>query len=409
MRTYYFSENPYPKAWDADPISIRVTLPNKHFDPVDGSDLINRYIDEWVLCDELGIDIWVNEHRSTATCLTASTVPPLSILARQTKNARLLTLGATIGTRWDPVLTAEELSYVDVVSGGRLEMGLVKGYSTEIAPSNVNPVTLTERFWEAHDLILKAMTTHDGPFNWEGEHFHFRQVNIWPRPYQQPLPPVWITAFSPHSVPPVAERGHIVAGGINIGVGREIFRTYRRVRAELGYPAPGLDRFAYMALVGVGDTEEEGHRFASQVKGYLETTSKTIAPFLAPPGFVPVANKVKILKNNLKGGATAGLQTDREGRPISYATADVPALISAGAVFAGTPDQVFEQIKDLYEYVGGFKHLLAMMHGGALSHADTTKSTTLFAKEVLPRLKELGTPDNEDLEEFERIRQTAAA
>ena len=54
-----------------------------------------------------------------------------------------------------------------------------------------------ERFWEAHDLILKAMTTHDGPFNWEGEHFHYRQVNVWPRPYQQPHPPVWLTVTAP--------------------------------------------------------------------------------------------------------------------------------------------------------------------------------------------------------------------
>src|SRR5580704_7829705 len=47
-------------------------------------------------------------------------------------------------------------------------------------------------FWEAHDLILKAMTSHDGPFNWEGTHFHYRQVNVWPRPWQQPHPPVWM-------------------------------------------------------------------------------------------------------------------------------------------------------------------------------------------------------------------------
>jgi hypothetical protein len=66
------------------------------------------------------------------------------------------------------------------------------------------------RYWEAHDLILKAMSTTDGPFSWEGEFFHYRNVNIWPRPYQQPTPPVWMTGLSPETGRMAAERGHVV-------------------------------------------------------------------------------------------------------------------------------------------------------------------------------------------------------
>ena len=66
----------------------------------------------------------------------------------------------------------------------------------EVILANSNPATLSERFWEAHDLILKALSSHDGPFNWEGRHFHYRQVNVWPRPYQSPHPPVWMTTRS---------------------------------------------------------------------------------------------------------------------------------------------------------------------------------------------------------------------
>ena len=385
MRVYHFSENPYPAAWNADPQSIRVTLPNRHFDPELGATLINRYLDEWALCDELGLDIWINEHHSTATCISASTMPPLAILARETKRARLLTLGVPVGMRLDPVLVAEELSYIDVISRGRLEMGLVKGYATEIAPANVNPVLLNERFWEAHDLVLKAMTSHDGPFNWEGNHFQFRQVNIWPRPYQQPHPPVWVTSFTPQSAIGIAERGHIIAAGLNAVMGRAIFDAYRNRRAELGQPVPGQDRFGYMALVAVGDTASEGQRFAGQVKGYLETTGKTQPHFLNPPGFAPPSAWAK----QYRSGASHRSQLDRDGKPVSPATASVAELMRAGTVIAGTPDEVFAQIKDLYHYLGGFAHLLAMMHGGTLSHADTVKSLTLFSREVLPRLDEL--------------------
>jgi len=84
-----------------------------------------------------------------------------------------------IGNRNDPIRVAEEYSMLDVISRGRIEMGFVKGVPFEISPANTNPADLMERFWEAHDLILKAMTTHDGPFNWEGTHFHYRSVNVW--------------------------------------------------------------------------------------------------------------------------------------------------------------------------------------------------------------------------------------
>jgi alkanesulfonate monooxygenase SsuD/methylene tetrahydromethanopterin reductase-like flavin-dependent oxidoreductase (luciferase family) len=105
---------------------------------------------------------------------------------------------------------------------------------------------MMDRFWEAHDLILKAWTSHDGPFNWEGKYFHHRQVNIWPRPYQQPYPPVWITSVTPSSARQVAEKGYVVASFLTGFDGtKAVIDTYRERRAELGLPAPALDRFAF--------------------------------------------------------------------------------------------------------------------------------------------------------------------
>ena len=59
-------------------------------------------------------------------------------------------------------------------------------------------------------------------------------------------------------------------------------------------------------------------------------------------------------------------------------------------VFAGTPDDVWDQLKSFYDHVGGFGHLLMMGQGGHISHEDTVDNLTLFSKEVLPRLAELG-------------------
>src|ERR1700758_182140 len=171
MRVWYFSEMAYHPAWEQGLKrgSLRVVLPNSNFDPKVGHTLLNRYLDEFALCDEVGIDIMVNEHHSTATCMTVSVPMALAIIARETKRSRLLSLGTPIANRPDPVRVAEEMAWLDVLSGGRLEMGLVKGAPYEIAPANSNPANLMRRYWEAHDLILKAMSTTDGPFNWEGE------------------------------------------------------------------------------------------------------------------------------------------------------------------------------------------------------------------------------------------------
>ena len=90
-------------------------------------------------------------------------------------------------------------------------MGFIKGVPYEFPASNQNPVGVMDRFWEAHDFIIKAMTSHDEPFNWEGEYFHYRQVNVWPRPVQQPHPPVWTTTGSKTQARLLGEKGYVMA------------------------------------------------------------------------------------------------------------------------------------------------------------------------------------------------------
>ena len=124
MRVWYFSEMAYHPAWEEGLKrgSLRVVLPSANYDPKIGHQLLNRYLDEFRLCDEVGLDIMVNEHHSTSTCLTISVPMALAVIARETKRARLLSLGTPIANRPDPVRVAEEMAWLDVLSGGRLEM-----------------------------------------------------------------------------------------------------------------------------------------------------------------------------------------------------------------------------------------------------------------------------------------------
>ena len=128
-----------------------------------------------------------------------------------------------------------------------------------------------DRFWEAHDFIIKAMTSHDGPFNWESEHFHYRQVNIWPRPWQQPHPPVWSTTASKTSARVLGERGYVMAvlgSGYNT---RTLYDAYREGYLATFKRPPAPDRFAYLALVAIARDEAEARRRGELVAGYLRT------------------------------------------------------------------------------------------------------------------------------------------
>ena len=387
MKVYHFTEQPYPDAWKDHGGSLRVNLPNRKCDPAIAADLLHRYYDEWLLADELGYDIMLNEHHQTATCMSSTVIVGLSVLARQTKRARLLVLGYPIGHRGDPLRVAEELSNIDVISRGRLDMGFIKGVPYEFAASNQNPVGVMDRFWEAHDFILKAMTTHDGPFNWESEHFHYRQVNIWPRPWQQPHPPIWSTTGTKSNARVLGERGYVMA---TLGTGyntRPLFDAYREGYMAKGRPAPSADRFAYLGLVAVASNERDALSRGELLASYPRTSSIVYPPFRNPPGYLSVEDNARMLR-----GETPPRSFTKSGRAIDMRTASVPELIEAGILFCGTPDQVYAQLVEFCDYCGGMGNLLMMGHAGPMSHADTVDNLTLFSKEVLPRLTQYKEP-----------------
>jgi alkanesulfonate monooxygenase SsuD/methylene tetrahydromethanopterin reductase-like flavin-dependent oxidoreductase (luciferase family) len=388
MRVYHFTEQPYPPAWEDPNDYLRVNMPNSRLDPAVAADLFHRYYDEWMLADELGLDVMLNEHHQTATCMSSTSVVGLSVLARITKRARILVLGYPIGHRTDPLRVAEELSTIDVISRGRLDMGFVKGVPYEFPCSNQNPVGVMDRFWEAHDFIIKAMTTHDGPFNWEGDFFHYRQVNVWPRPYQQPHPPVWSTTASKTNARVLGERGAVIAvlgSGYNT---RMLYDAYREGYAATHNGAvPGPDRFAYLALLAIGHTEPQARQRGELVADYLRTGARVFPPFKNPPGYLSVDDNVRLLR-----GQTPERSFTKDGRIVDMRTGSVQDLIDSVLMFCGTPDQVYRQIADFVDYTGGLGNLLCMAQAGYLGHEDTVDNLTLLAKEVMPRLQELKQP-----------------
>src|SRR6266702_1396927 len=303
MQAWYLNENPYPFVPQhvldtAD--SVRGSLPNKYCDPKIAADLFEEVIDEFLLCDDLGLNVCATEHHAGINSLLGANPMLVGILARQTRKARILSLGTLISLRREPVRVAEEYATADVISRGRLELGFVKSGGTEMASANVNPVNNIERYWEAIDLISKALTHQDGPFSWEGKHFTHRHVNIWPRPWQQPHPRLWAATGDPDTATEVGRRGMVNVLVLRGADGtRRAFAAHRRARAEAGLPKVTTDNFAYAACVYVGDTDEEGLGVGAKLLWFLNTSLKSAPQFSkflpggVPPRFAPQVYRIQ--------------------------------------------------------------------------------------------------------------------
>jgi alkanesulfonate monooxygenase SsuD/methylene tetrahydromethanopterin reductase-like flavin-dependent oxidoreductase (luciferase family) len=381
MQAWYLNENPYPfvpqEVLDrAD--SVRGSLPNKYCDPKIAADLFEEALDEYLLCDDLGINVVSNEHHSGINCLFGASPLILGILARQTRNVRILSLGTLVTIRQDPVRVAEEYATADVICRGRLEIGFVKSGGTEMASGNMNPVGNIERFWEAIDLILKTLSHQDGPFSWEGKHYTHRHVNIWPRPWQQPHPPLWAATGDPETSAELGRRGMV-----NVLVFRgpeetkRAWTAYRKARAEAALPEPGPDRFGYAAFVYTAETDEEGMRIGSKLLWFLNTGLKSAPQYS------------KFLPGGAPPQAAPGLYRSGGGalRPAAALMGiTLEQAIARGLMFAGNPDTVVRQIREFQAKAGNFEHLVLASRSGFMTHDEATRGLKLFAREVLPRL-----------------------
>jgi alkanesulfonate monooxygenase SsuD/methylene tetrahydromethanopterin reductase-like flavin-dependent oxidoreductase (luciferase family) len=397
MDAWWMCEIPYPHVpqdvLDAAD-SVRGSLPNRYCDPKIAADLFDEVLDEYLLCDEMGLNVIGIEHHAGINSLLGANPMLVSILARQTRQVRILSLGTLVSLRKDPVRVAEEYATADVISRGRLEIGFVKSGGSEMASNNGNPVNNVERYWEAIDLIAKSLTSHDGPFYWEGKHFQHRHVNIWPRPWQD-LPRLWAATGDPVTAAEVGRRGMVHVLVLRGADGtRKAYAAYRKARAEAGLPKLSTDNFAYSAFVYVGDTDEEGLKGGEKLLWFLHTSLKSAPQYSRfLPGAMPPDVMAQSYRTKPKADDGASLAGAEKGRTSSAQNAQRLAsvtpeeAIAQGIMFAGSPDTVFRQIKAFYDEVGGFGQLTMIGRSGFMTHAESEKSIRLFSQEVLPRLR----------------------
>jgi alkanesulfonate monooxygenase SsuD/methylene tetrahydromethanopterin reductase-like flavin-dependent oxidoreductase (luciferase family) len=359
----------HPSAW--------ITLPNSLFDPKIGFELYNRYLDELELADELGFDgVSVNEHHQNAYGLMPSPVVMAASLARRTKNCKIAILGNAFALREHPLTLAEEHAMIDCITGGRLITGFVRGIGAEFYSMAANPTLSHERHMEAHDLVIRAWT-EEGPFAFEGKHYHFEYVNMWPRPYQDPHPPIWCPSLgSTETIEWAAhpDRKYVYAQNYSPFTNVcKFLDQYREVAArQYGYEASS-DQIGWTAPVYVAETDEQAVAEATE---HMEALFNKFLylPFeqLFPPGYLTMSSYKRVAAH--KRGIMGGQKME--------------AMMEAGVIIVGSPKTVRRKITECHEVLG-FGTFVALLHFATLPAEHTEKSIRLFAEEVLPAIQAL--------------------
>jgi alkanesulfonate monooxygenase SsuD/methylene tetrahydromethanopterin reductase-like flavin-dependent oxidoreductase (luciferase family) len=361
--------------------SVWVDIPQRYYDPPTGHHLYNEFLDELEHADRMGFhSICVNEHHQNGYGMMPSPNLMAAALVRRAPRANICVLGNSIALYNPPIRVAEEFAMLDVLSGGRLIAGFPVGTSMDGNYCyGVNPATLRERYYEAHELIMKAWTTRE-PFAFNGKYTKLRYVNLWPRPIQQPHPPVWIPGGgSVETWDFCVENDYVYSYLSFLGYqyGKRLMdQFWERVAKMGGDGNPFQGGFAQ--TICVGETDADAEREYKQHVLYFYNRCLHIFPgFAEAPGYRTVKT---LRKEFLSQVAAAGQIADQT---LSWGD-----ILERGYVVAGSPSTVRDRLRALADglHVG---QLMCLVQVGSMPKGLVMKNTELLAREVMPHLRDV--------------------
>ena len=382
MKISWFHLMPYrflPKDFEDKYRSVWVDVPSHLFEAKKAHQLYNEYLDELEFADQVGFDgICVNEHHNNAYGIMPSPNITAATLTRRTKDAAIIVLGNSLALYNPPLRVAEEFAMLDCISGGRLVAGFPVGTSMDTNFAyGVNPATLREKYYEAHDLVMKAWTEPD-MFSFNGKYNQVRYANIWPRPLQKPHPPVWIPGGGSVETWEWTSRMNYVYcylsySGYKRGI--QVMDGYWKEMERLGTDDNPY-RAGFLQLVCVAETDEKAKElYAEHVEYFYKKCLHVYEGFADAPGYRTI--------RTLKAGAVAQLGAVANQTRQAMTWDD---FVEQGYVIAGSPKTVIENLRGAVEglRVG---HLMVLLQIGSMPKDLTMKNTEMFATEVYPELQ----------------------
>ena len=377
MKLYNFDLLAYPHVPKDAP---RTPVPSNFFDPIKGAANYAEHLDEMTYCEELGLDgVVFNEHHYSSYGTMPSPNLIAAALSQRTKRIKIGVLGNILPLRNHPVRVAEEYAMIDCLSNGRLIAGFVRGIPAEYVWYGVNPEESRGRFQEAYDLIMTAWT--NSVWSFEGEFYKLKDCAIWPRPLQQPHPPIWIAARSAESIEWCVKR-HLPCAQVYQTTGQieDTFNYYRTKAKEDGWEAQP-DDFILCRHIYIDESNKKAQEVAEPAMRYFFSVYNR--------GFNDAINQTAADQQKLLAKLTSERSFNyfREGNRsrIDFSTLGWDELIKSGYMIAGDPDSVARQIQDQMKQIGA-DHFMGMFHIGNLAHEKVISSLNLFKKEIMPRL-----------------------
>lgn len=377
MKLYNFDLLAYPHVPKEAP---RTPVPSNFFDPAKGAANYAEHLEEMAYCEELGFDgVVFNEHHYSAYGTMPSPNLIAAALSQRTKRVKIGVLGNILPLRNHPVRVAEEYAMIDCLSNGRLIAGFVRGIPAEYIWYGVNPNESRGRFQEAYDLIMTAWT--NTVWSHEGEFFNLKDCAIWPRPVQQPHPPIWIAARSAESIEWCVERRLPCAQVYQTnGQIEDTFNYYRAKAQEAGWQATP-DKFILCRHLCIADTDQKARELAEPAMSYFFSVYNR--------GFNEAINKTAVdqkLTAALTSERSFNYFRDGNRERVDFSKLDYDGLVKSGYLISGNPDSVAKQVQDQMKQVGA-DHFMGMFHIGNIKHDKVIDSLNLFKKEVMPRLQ----------------------
>jgi alkanesulfonate monooxygenase SsuD/methylene tetrahydromethanopterin reductase-like flavin-dependent oxidoreductase (luciferase family) len=341
-----------------------------------------EHLDAWELLDKLGYDgVGFNEHHTSPYGLMNSPNLMAASAAQRTKNIKLLIYGNLLPLH-EPLRLAEELAMLDCLSNGRLISGFARGIPREYNVHNVKHAESRARFEEAYEIIMKAWT--EDVFSYEGKFWSYHDVAIWPRPVQQPAPPVWtpITS-SKESIEWAAAHNIPITPGLGSrGAREDIIRYYATCLAQAGHKiTPGhitISMEAYVADSKAQAVSEYGphHLYFNRV--LYSHGNTTELDLNKKTGYLSDDSTSYVRPENRAVAA----RSRADYRDMTLADVEK----NAETLPWGTAEEVRDRIIEAAEHAGAGTVQLSF-NRGAMPHEMFVAQIKRFAKDVLPALQ----------------------
>ncbi len=370
MKVYGFDLVPWPYL---DQPSIYPD-PNSLYDPVRGQRIYAEHLEQMALFEEYGFDaVCMNEHHAKPYGLMPSPNLMAAALTQRTSRIKIGIFGNLPALHANPIRLAEEIAMLDVMSGGRIISGFVRGVPQEFLAYSIPLAEARARMQEAWDLVVKAWTEREA-FAWHGKYFHYDRVLIWPRPLQQPHPPIVMPADSDDGLETAARR-RVPTGTAyrSLQRGKAVLDKFRALAAREGW-TPGPEHCLMVRHVYVAESNERARREAEPHLDYFWQ---------------------KLLSYHK--GSMAMLGQSPPARPAVVETAeqipfyefDFDLCQKQGITIVGDPDYVTREITAQASELGAGV-LIGFFHFGSMPHELALKNIRLFGEKVLPEVQRHG-------------------